>query len=66
MAFARYSLRLVFWPVWAWEASLPDGSDQHGYALGKSAARWKARNCIRDARPPSPPERPSPQDGPDA
>lgn len=50
MAFASYSVRYVCWPLWAWEVELQDGAERRGYALGKAAARWAARECIRNAR----------------
>jgi hypothetical protein len=49
MPFLSYSLRLVIWPVWAWEAHLPDGSTRAGFAIGRRAASAAARIWLKNA-----------------
>ena len=51
---ASYTLRRVFWILWAWEAERDGQPLRRGRALGKRAARWYARGAIRAARLPVP------------
>lgn len=49
MAHSQYCVSRRFGPLWTWEIVQGPAAPARGVALGKAAARWAARNRVREA-----------------